>query len=1253
MPSTFLGIEIAKRSLAAHQQALNVTGHNIANANTEGYSRQRVRLETTEPGYPVSLTSPQIAGQIGTGVTVAAVERIRDVYLDSRIEFETQSLGYWNALYDKLHRIELIYNEPSDSSIRNLLNQFWQSLKELANNPEESKIREIVKQRGVALAEGIQHTYKRFFDLRDNINNEIIDLVDQMNDMGAQIAELNGKIKKVENEGQNPNDLLDKRGLLLENLSELADIRIGRTDPDDFKISIGGMVFVQRDHLHPLATTKDVENDKMARIYWQKTGDEAVFTSGKVGALLDARDTFIDDYHIARLDEYAIFLIDSFNEIHRAGFGLNGSTNVDFFEPFKTLDEDRIFKVTGSEAGYVHDVNMDLHDPFDSSCTTLAANPSMVGLNPVGAFEINGHVFNYVASEDSLQDIVDRINAANIGVVAHISPAHRLVLRAMADATYENTSIKTPYTISSLSDDPERTEYESTTSRDEVALNELAKTRDFKTAGFDPKFNLNTRIRVTGGAAWTDPNTLGSYATVNDFITAFNTNVANVTLSYNSNTDRFTVTNNSAGAITIQDIEATTTNPVTSGFVAMGAKLSTGANTTSVGINSGATAVSREMVVTNDIDMTKAMSALDTTCAFATAGFNTVPSTSLDLSLNFANAGFLNAPTAGALTISDGTNSINITPTNYSTVQDFINALNTNCQNAGVELTLSYNPEADKFIFEAGGDNVTITDAGDFLANTNFTGPLNVNSGTFKISQAGVGPGVSITGAVTWSGALSDFSSIDEFMDSITDAGLNLGMTYSLYNDQFTFVNNNVGAVNIAEVIPTGGVGFWAAAKVATGAVAGGGGSATTAGEVVDNNNPSTTPVSFKRAGLITHAGNSVITIRSEDTPNSNQYTTHKFYIDPERTSVRELMSAINTSNCGVDISYNPTLDKFTIQADTRGTDFAVSETLGIKSGNEVSDGGTITLGGDWTAGSNWDTIIADAIIGDQTIKINGVEFILSSSGALGTYSNLQSLINGVNSSLAGVTMNYNSTEPDRLTITSDNGERIIIEGGRGAGATGDFWDEVKIERGIHGGLLAASVIPSGEVAGNLLEKLGILAPGQSYKWKPQEPQPDPPIAALAGEYVRTPDERASYFIDLTEDIMNDLHKIAAAKGIDTSVPLDGVWDQSNGVGDGSNALDLANLKHEDIFDSGTATFHEFFGTTVAKVGSEVNAAKEQGENQQLFIDNLNNLRQSISGVSLDEELINMIKFQHGYQAAAQITAVLNQMIQTVIGLVG
>ena len=110
MPS-FFGIETARKSLMAHQYAIEVTGHNIANAGNENYSRQRVIMDATDPMYPAGFYNSAAIQKIGSGVIISQIERIRDAFIDNRIINEDQSLGYWNKMNELMHQIELIYNE--------------------------------------------------------------------------------------------------------------------------------------------------------------------------------------------------------------------------------------------------------------------------------------------------------------------------------------------------------------------------------------------------------------------------------------------------------------------------------------------------------------------------------------------------------------------------------------------------------------------------------------------------------------------------------------------------------------------------------------------------------------------------------------------------------------------------------------------------------------------------------------------------------------------------------------------------------------------------------------------------------------------------------------------------------------------------------------------------------------------------------------------------------------------------------------
>ena len=145
MNSTFMGLEISRRGLMSHQQALHVTGHNISNAENEEYTRQRVSITSMDPIYVPSLSRAETAGQLGQGSVVAQIERVRNSFIDDRIVSEKNAMGYWNSKNDFIYQIEQVYNEPSDQSIRSKMDAFWESWQELSKYPETRATREVVK----------------------------------------------------------------------------------------------------------------------------------------------------------------------------------------------------------------------------------------------------------------------------------------------------------------------------------------------------------------------------------------------------------------------------------------------------------------------------------------------------------------------------------------------------------------------------------------------------------------------------------------------------------------------------------------------------------------------------------------------------------------------------------------------------------------------------------------------------------------------------------------------------------------------------------------------------------------------------------------------------------------------------------------------------------------------------------------------------------------------------------------------------
>lgn len=214
MSGLFATLNTSKGGMFAQQQYINVTSHNISNANTPGFSRQHIVLQTARPQ-----TIAGGVGQIGTGVTVSSIERTRNQFLDFQIRKESSLLGNYGVRQDYLSEIEGIFNEPSDTGISELMSEFFDSWHTLSKNPQKSDARTVVAQKAKALADELNHTYKKLNDTKDNAAKEIQSNLFEVNTILDQLNSINKEIITVTIAGNNPNDLLDSRDLLLDELS--------------------------------------------------------------------------------------------------------------------------------------------------------------------------------------------------------------------------------------------------------------------------------------------------------------------------------------------------------------------------------------------------------------------------------------------------------------------------------------------------------------------------------------------------------------------------------------------------------------------------------------------------------------------------------------------------------------------------------------------------------------------------------------------------------------------------------------------------------------------------------------------------------------------------------------------------------------------------------------------------------------------------------------------------------------------------
>ena len=210
-------LDIGRGALLAHQKAISITGHNIANVNTPGYSRQRVNLETT-----LGLTDA--SGQMGTGVKVSNIQRIYDQFLGSQVNTASYNQGKWEAQKSSLERVEIIFDETTGFGLNQAMGDFFNAWQDLANNPEGHTERQVLVGKSEIMAGTFNNISSDLNQLQNDLDSSIEGAVLEINTISGEIADLNAKISDIEKSGQNANDLRDKRDVYLKELSSMIDI---------------------------------------------------------------------------------------------------------------------------------------------------------------------------------------------------------------------------------------------------------------------------------------------------------------------------------------------------------------------------------------------------------------------------------------------------------------------------------------------------------------------------------------------------------------------------------------------------------------------------------------------------------------------------------------------------------------------------------------------------------------------------------------------------------------------------------------------------------------------------------------------------------------------------------------------------------------------------------------------------------------------------------------------------------------------
>lgn len=324
-----------RSGLIAAKTGVATAGHNISNANTEGFSRQKVDLKTAPPSEGFGPNA-----MIGRGVLVERVSRIHDNYLEKQVRNAGRDLSYFEEKDVAMTQLEDVFNEMNGDGLNRLVARFFNEFRQLANEPESEAVRQGVREATNAMANDFHRLRREVEDIRKHMDARVEGYVTEFNGLARQIKDMNIRIKALEVTGGSPNDLMDSRDVALKKLASLVDLQMHQDDGSSYVVDIRnvGPVIVgpQVEQLSVERTPDDGEGKPTNALTIRTSSSVASdvthqLVGGKIGALLEVRDRVLSQA-LDRLDSLAFGVVTAVNEIHRQGYSMNGETGVDYFQ---------------------------------------------------------------------------------------------------------------------------------------------------------------------------------------------------------------------------------------------------------------------------------------------------------------------------------------------------------------------------------------------------------------------------------------------------------------------------------------------------------------------------------------------------------------------------------------------------------------------------------------------------------------------------------------------------------------------------------------------------------------------------------------------------------------------------------------------------------------------------------------------------------------------------------------------------------
>lgn len=365
MSTAFYGLNIAKTGLFASQKGLEVVGNNISNVTTVGYTRQRLNLSSIPaPNGSGKLANVESA-TVGGGVNIDSIEQCRDQYLDIQYRNENSLLGEWTVKADALYYVEDLFNNSNETGIDNALNALFDSFEELSKSPENEEIRTLVRQNAIVFTETMNYYSNKLEGLQYQQNDAISVTVGDINTLTQSISDYNSQILKYERNGDNANELRDKRNTAIDELSNIVDITYSESPSGVVTVnfSTNKDCLVDENGAYSLSLNKNLPDsygnaDKFYSIMLSPTVSLSAsdLNGGTLKGYLDERDGDTEanmgiPYFLKKLDALANAIVETVNNVHETGWiypsesnayliGVGIKDGISFFDPTKTTAKD-------------------------------------------------------------------------------------------------------------------------------------------------------------------------------------------------------------------------------------------------------------------------------------------------------------------------------------------------------------------------------------------------------------------------------------------------------------------------------------------------------------------------------------------------------------------------------------------------------------------------------------------------------------------------------------------------------------------------------------------------------------------------------------------------------------------------------------------------------------------------------------------------------------------------------------------------